>query len=686
MEGIRSDSDFYRCRISFEKSSLPVLWVDTSAKVLDANESACSSLGYKREELKGMHVYDFDIRWNKEEIISNALPRMRENKSMTFESVHQRKDGSRVPVEITCVLFNLEGKEIIFSFVKDITYLKRSRELARKRSEKLKNIIEHANEIFYVHDLNNILTYVSPQCEKIFGYTQEEMKINWMEFNTKNPQNKIGYESTMKAEKTGIRQPPYQLEVRHKSGKNIWIEIDESPLKDKAGKVIGMTGAVRDITKRKQTMNRLIIRHKLSQGLNSSSGLKEALRICLKHAIEISDMDCGGIYLKDPATGDFCLEVHQGLSEGFIAKVRVFPPESPSAKMIDEGKPIYSSYDNMESLTGPKLRHEDLRAIAGIPIKHKKEIIGSLNVSSRSIENPSPESRIALETIAADIGDALFRFRAEERLRQSEQRYRTLIENIPVGVYTAKLDPNSTYIYISPKARKILGVSSEYVKKNPDFWIKHAHPEDIPLIMAEIERTKRKHRHFSAEYRMYRKDGKMIWVHDEANVIEGKDGHESILQGFVEDITDRKESERTIKREKERAQNYFGVASAIMLVLEPDQRVSMINKKGCEIIGLPEREIIGKNWFENFIPEDFRKRAKSAFSEIMKGKIGSFEYGENPIITKSGIRLIEWRNSILRDENGVVCGTISSGFDVTEKRTAEEEIKLYFSDEEIMSY
>ncbi len=675
MRGIRSEGDLNRSRISFEKSSLPVMWVDSSAKVLDANDSACSSLGYSRKELKDMHVYDFDIRWDKEKILSEALEKLRENRSMTFESVHQRKDGSRYPAEITCTLFICKGKELIFCFIKNITDLKKSREILRKRSEKLKNIVEHANEIFYVHNTNHILTYLSPQCKQIFGYTQEEMKVKWTDLNTENPHNKIGYESTMKAMRTGKRQPPYQLEVRHKSGKKIWIEIDESPLKDKDGKVIGMTGAVRDITKRKKSLNMLMVRHKLSRELNSASGLKDALRICLKYAIDISEMDCGGIYLKDPETGNFCLEVHRGLSDRFIDRIREFPPDTPSARMIYKGEPIYSSYDRMESLTGPKLRSEGLKAIAAIPIRHKKEIIGSLNVSSRSIEKPSSESRIALEIIAADIGDALFRFRAEERLKHSEEKYRALIENIPVGVYTAKLDPDSTYIYISPKVLRILGVSQSYVKRNPDFWVKHVHPEDMPLIRTEVESTKKNHKRFSMEYRMYRHDGKMIWVHDEANQIERKSGDEGVMQGFIEDITDRKESERSIQIEKEKAQNYFNVAGIIMVGLESDQTVSMINKKGCETLELPENEIIGKNWFDNFIPEDFRKKARAAFSCLMKGDTEPFEYGENPIITKSGTRLIEWRNAILRDENGVISGTISSGFDVTEKRMAEEEIK-----------
>ncbi|MEW6673385.1 MAG: ATP-binding protein [Thermodesulfobacteriota bacterium] len=126
-----------------------------------------------------------------------------------------------------------------------------------ENEKKLRNIIEHSNELFYLHDTNHVLTYVSPQCFEFFGYTPDEMKIKWTELITDNPINLAGIESTERAIRTGERQQPYTLEGKRKDGKIIRLEIYESPIKDESGRVIAIAGAVRDITERERIESEL---------------------------------------------------------------------------------------------------------------------------------------------------------------------------------------------------------------------------------------------------------------------------------------------------------------------------------------------------------------------------------------------------------------------------------------------
>ena len=113
-----------------------------------------------------------------------------------------------------------------------------------------------------------------------------------------------------------------------------------------------------------------------------------------------------------------------------------------------------------------------------------------------------------------------------------------------------------------------------------------------------------------------------------------------------------------------------------MIVLNRDQRVALINQKGCEILGLREKEIVGKKWFDHFIPAENREKTKEAFNEIMLGQIEPFEYYENPVVTREGKRrLIAWHNSLIKDESGKIIGTLSSGEDITDRKQAEEDIK-----------
>ena len=118
--------------------------------------------------------------------------------------------------------------------------------------QKFRNIIEHSNELFYVHDTHHKLTYVSPQSLRILGYTPYEMMVEWTKLTTENPINRTGVKITEKALKTGVKQKPYLLELYRKDGSKVLLKIDESPFKDKEGNVIGIVGAARDITERKQ--------------------------------------------------------------------------------------------------------------------------------------------------------------------------------------------------------------------------------------------------------------------------------------------------------------------------------------------------------------------------------------------------------------------------------------------------
>ena len=134
--------------------------------------------------------------------------------------------------------------------------------------------------------------------------------------------------------------------------------------------------------------------------------------------------------------------------------------------------------------------------------------------------------------------------------------------------------------------------------------------------------------------------------------------------------------EKTLKDERKNVQNYFDVAEVILVVIDTDQKVSLINRKGCEILGYTENEIIGKNWCDNFVPETARDKVKSVISKALKEQIEPAEYFESPVSTKSGAeRIVVWHNSILHDEKGQIEAVLSFGEDITERRQAEHESK-----------
>lgn len=135
-------------------------------------------------------------------------------------------------------------------------------------------------------------------------------------------------------------------------------------------------------------------------------------------------------------------------------------------------------------------------------------------------------------------------------------------------------------------------------------------------------------------------------------------------------------SEEALRKERDTAQTYLDVAGVILLALDADQKVTLINKKGCEVLGRAECDIVGKNWFDHFVPEPFRSEMKEYFPRFVEGDIERFAYFENPVLTSSGEeRMIAWRNTVLVDESGRIEGTLSSGEDVTERKRLEDQLR-----------
>jgi len=148
--------------------------------------------------------------------------------------------------------------------------------------------------------------------------------------------------------------------------------------------------------------------------------------------------------------------------------------------------------------------------------------------------------------------------------------------------------------------------------------------------------------------------------------------------------TSQKIIENKLRKDSGKAQMYLDIAGVLFIALNTDGIVTLVNKKGCEILGYKKEEIIGKNWFDNFIPENLRNNVKLVFNKLMNGEVEPVEYFENPVVSKNGEeRIIAWHNTLIKDDKGNVTGTLSSGEDITERKQAED--KLNASNQQLKS-
>lgn len=164
-------------------------------------------------------------------------------------------------------------------------------------------------------------------------------------------------------------------------------------------------------------------------------------------------------------------------------------------------------------------------------------------------------------------------------------------------------------------------------------------------------------------------DWTLVPVKDAAGEVKG-------LVLSLQDVTRQVETQQALRQERDRAQTYLDITGVIIVVIARDQTVTLINRYGCEILGYEEHDIVGKNWFDTFVPEQDRETVRAGFEKLVSGELKGVERFENPVLSRSAEeRIIAWHNTLLRDKNGEIVGSLSSGQDVTERRRAERALQ-----------
>ena len=270
------------------------------------------------------------------------------------------------------------------------------------------------------------------------------------------------------------------------------------------------------------------------------------------------------------------------------------------------------------------------------------------------------------------------RKRAEAALRASEERYRSLVESTYDSIYTVNRE--GKYLFANEKMLSVLGLPREKVvgRHYSAFLSGESAKEFDEKVKQVFENGK------PVTYEC-RSKGDVWLLRTLSPIKDSETGEITAVTGITKSITELKQAGEALQKERDRAQMYLDVAGVALVVIDADQKVSLINKKGCDILGYNENEIICKNWFDSFIVERDRAEVKAVFDKLMTGEIEPVEYFENSVLTKSGEeKLLAWHNVPLKDEKGKILATISSGEDITERKRAEDQIKAALKEKEVL--
>ncbi|MFZ6818415.1 ATP-binding protein [Undibacterium sp. Ji22W] len=142
---------------------------------------------------------------------------------------------------------------------------------------------------------------------------------------------------------------------------------------------------------------------------------------------------------------------------------------------------------------------------------------------------------------------------------------------------------------------------------------------------------------------------------------------------------ERLREEKNLRRERDRAQGYLDTVEAMIVVLDVNARILQVNRKGCQLLGWDESQMLGQHWFALCVPPSSEQAlAMANFAHMMAGVIDNPGYYESQILTNGGeLRDIAWHASLLRDEQGQIIGSLSAGEDISDRKRRDVEIEGY---------
>jgi PAS domain S-box-containing protein len=167
------------------------------------------------------------------------------------------------------------------------------------------------------------------------------------------------------------------------------------------------------------------------------------------------------------------------------------------------------------------------------------------------------------------IQDITQKKEAERLLEEAQTRLRTLVEHVPAITYTGEIGSDHALDYVSPQIEEVLGYSPGEVVADPDLWTKMLHPHDRRWVLAEDRWIGETGDQFALEYRMFARNGRVVWLRDEAMLVRDEERNPLHWQGFMLDVTKRKKAEARLKESEELYRNVVEQAAENIFLIDP---------------------------------------------------------------------------------------------------------------------
>lgn len=533
---------------------------------------------------------------------------------------------------------------------------------------------------------------VNPYLIEMLGYSHAEFlgkKLWEVGAFTDRPESKEMF-ATLQA--TGYVR--YEnLPLKTKAGGNVDVEFVSNSYDCEGIKVIQCN--IRNITERTVAEAKALRHTHLYAALSQCNravahcGSEEELflQVC-RAAVQFGGMKMAWVGLVDREAGMVIPVASFGDDNAYLKDIKISVDVGnplglgPTGSAIREDQPCWRQDLLADPSTAPwheRARRAGFAASASLPLHHQGRVIGALTLYVTEANSFDEFARNLLDEMAADISFALDNFTREvERQRaQEEIKYKNTI-------LQTQLETSLDAILVVDENGKITSYNQNFI----DLW--RLSPQlvaarvDAPVLQAVVEQVVNSEA-FAArvQYLVEHRDDKS---YDEIPLIDGRiiDRYSSPATGvdgkyygrvwYFRDITGRKQAELRLLESQRRFADLLGNVELVSIMLDREARITYCNDYLLRLTGWRYAEVIGKNWWDLFVPPEIHELKGEFFAALLDNNPEALHH-ENDIVTRSGERrLIRWNNSVLRSETGDVIGMASIGEDITERKQSEARI------------
>jgi diguanylate cyclase (GGDEF)-like protein/PAS domain S-box-containing protein len=252
--------------------------------------------------------------------------------------------------------------------------------------------------------------------------------------------------------------------------------------------------------------------------------------------------------------------------------------------------------------------------------------------------------------------------------------YRSLVEELPAMVYVDTAQDGFANVYVSPFSEQLTGYTPAEWRSDPEMFQKVLHPDDRDML--ELEESSEGVQH---EYRLIARDGREVWVRDTYVVVSADDGTPLLVQGVMQDITDRKRAEEQARSSERLFRDILEEVHLLAVIIDTDGRVVFCNDYMLEVLGWKREDLLGRRLSETIIAPDLRAAGRAEFLEAMKTGVIK-RHGDVRVVTRDDEeRIVSYNSTLMLGEDGTPSGMTTIAEDVTERRHAEERVQYLAS-------